>query len=113
MVPAMNATGDGKMDWFFNQWVYGTEVPRYTQDLKVESVGEETRIHGTIRQEGVSKDFRALVPIYVELDKNQTARVAQVPLVGEASLPVDLKVKLPKKARKALINVHGEVLARD
>ena len=113
MVPAMNATGNGKMDWFFNQWVYGTEVPRYTQDLKVESAGEETRIHGTIRQEGVSKDFRALVPIYVELGKNQTARVGLVPLVGEASVPVDLKVKLPKKAVKALINAHGEVLARD
>ena len=113
MVPAMNATGNGKMDWFFNQWVYGIEVPRYTQDLKVESAGEETRIHGTIRQEGVSKDFRALVPIYVELGKNQTARVGLVPLVGEASVPVDLKVKLPKKAVKALINAHGEVLARD
>ncbi|HYX23288.1 MAG TPA: M1 family aminopeptidase, partial [Thermoanaerobaculia bacterium] len=111
MVPAMNATGNGKMDWFFNQWVYGTEVPRYAQDLKVESAGEETRIHGTIRQEGVSKDFRALVPIYVELGKNQTARVGLVPLVGEASVPVDLKVKLPKKAVKALINAHGEVLA--
>jgi hypothetical protein len=113
MVPGMNATGDGKMDWFFNQWVYGVDVPRYTQDLKVESVGEETRIHGTIRQEGVSKDFRALVPIYVEFDKNATARVGMLPLVGEASAPVDVKLKLPKKARKALLNVHGEVLARE
>ncbi len=113
MVPVMNATGNGKMDWFFNQWVYGTDVPRYTQDLKVESAGEETRIHGTLRQEGVSKDFRALVPIYVEVGKNQTVRVGMVPLVGEASVPVDVKVKLPKKALKALINAHGEVLARD
>jgi aminopeptidase N len=29
MVPAMNAAGDGKMDWFFQQWVDGTEIPRY------------------------------------------------------------------------------------
>jgi hypothetical protein len=27
MVPALNAAGDGKMDWFFNQWVYGMDVP--------------------------------------------------------------------------------------
>jgi hypothetical protein len=113
MVPAMNATGDGKMDWFFNQWVYGVEVPRYTQDLKVETVGEETRIHGTIRQEGVSKDFRALVPVYVEFGKNEAARVGMLPLIGEASVPVDFKLKLPRKARRAMINFHGEVLARD
>ena len=113
MVAAMNATGNGKMDWFFNQWVYGAEVPRYVVDLKVDSAGEETRIHGTLRQEGVAKDFRALVPIYVEFGKNETARVGMVPMVGEASVPVDVKLKLPKKARKALLNVHGEVLARD
>jgi hypothetical protein len=113
MMPAMNATGDGKMDWFFNQWVYGVDVPHYTQDLKVDVAGEETHIHGTIRQEGVSKDFRALVPIYVEFGKNETARVGMLPLVGEASVPVDVKLKLPKKARKALLNVHGEVLARE
>jgi peptidase M1-like protein len=113
MIPAMNATGNGKMDWFFNQWVYGTDVPRYVEDLKVDSAGEETRIHGTIRQEGVSKDFRVLVPIYVEFGKNETARVGMVPMVGEASVPVDVKLKLPKKPRKAMLNAHGEVLARE
>ncbi|MFL6196768.1 MAG: M1 family aminopeptidase [Thermoanaerobaculia bacterium] len=113
MVGAMNATGDGRMDWFFKQWVYGTEVPRYVSDLKVEMSGEEAHIHGTVRQEGVGKDFRALVPLYVEFGKNETARVGMLPLVGEASIPVDVKLKLPKKPRKALINAHGEVLARE
>jgi hypothetical protein len=113
MVGAMNATGDGKMDWFFNQWVFGTEMPRYTSDLKAEPAGEETRIHGTIRQEGVTKDFRAVVPIYVEFAKNETARIGMVPMTGEASVPVDVKLKLSKKARKVYLNGHGEVLARD
>jgi hypothetical protein len=113
MVPAMNATGDGKMDWFFNQWVYGTEVPRYATDLKVEMSGEEARIHGTVRQEGVGKDFRALVPLYVEFGKNESARVGMLPLIGEASVPVDVKVKLPKKPRRAFLNAHGEILARE
>jgi hypothetical protein len=113
MVPAMNATGDGRMDWFFNQWVYGTEIPRYAVDLKVDSAGEETRIHGTVRQQGVTKDFRAVVPLYLELDKNEIVRIGLLPIAGEASVPVDVKLKLPKKARRALINAHGEVLARE
>jgi Peptidase family M1 domain len=114
MVPAMNATGDGKMDWFFNQWVYGTEVPRYVADLKVDKgSGDEYHISGSIKQEGVSKDFRALVPIYVEFNKNEDARIGMIPMIGEASVPVDVKLKLPKKPKRALVNAHGEVLARD
>jgi hypothetical protein len=112
MVPAMNATGDGRMDWFFNQWVYGIEVPHYTVDLRVETAGEQTHIHGTVRQAGVAKDFRAVVPLYVELGKNEFLRVGLLPIAGEASVPVDVKLKLPKPARRATINVHGEVLSR-
>jgi peptidase M1-like protein len=113
MVPAMNATGDGKMDWFFNQWVHGTDVPRYVSDLKAEPAGEETRIHGTIRQEGVSKDFRAIVPVWAEFGKNEMVRVGMLPMIGETSMPVDVKLRLPKKARKIVVNAHGEVLARE
>src|SRR5215813_1856821 len=29
MTPEMNVDNSGKMDWFFNQWVYGTQVPAY------------------------------------------------------------------------------------
>src|SRR6202035_2209843 len=61
VVPAMNATGDGKMDWFFQQWVYGTEIPRYTENLKIEKAGGDGyRISGKVTQEGVGKDFRAM-----------------------------------------------------
>jgi hypothetical protein len=114
MTPGMNATGDGKMDWFFNQWVHGTEIPRYKADLKV-AAGEagKYRITGTIAQQEVSKDFRALVPIYVEFSKTESARVGVVPLVGQATVPVDVQIALPKKPKRVLINARGEVLARD
>src|SRR4029078_7781680 len=26
---SMDLQGNGKLDWFFNEWVYGTQVPRY------------------------------------------------------------------------------------
>ncbi len=113
MVPAMNATGDGRMDWFFDQWVYGTEIPRYAADLKVEPQGEGYRVSGRVAQEGVGPRFRALVPLYVELGKGELARVAVLPMVGETARPVDLVVKLPRKPRRALVNARGEVLARD
>lgn len=114
MTPAMNATGDGKMDWFFEQWVHGIDLPRYTTDLKVEPAGEGTyRVTGKVTQEGVGAGFRALVPLYLELGKNEMARVGTLPLVGSTSLAVDVTVQSPKKPRRALVNVRGEVLARD
>ncbi len=29
MTRQMDLDGNGRMDWFFNEWVYGTEMPRY------------------------------------------------------------------------------------
>ncbi|MDQ3711093.1 MAG: hypothetical protein M3388_02605 [Acidobacteriota bacterium] len=29
MTPKMDVDKNKKMDWFFEQWVYGTEVPAY------------------------------------------------------------------------------------
>ncbi|HBL27834.1 MAG TPA: hypothetical protein DD490_13430 [Acidobacteria bacterium] len=115
MVPALNATGDGKMDWFFQEWVHGTDLPRYVADLKVEKGdgADQYRVVGQVKQEGVGPDFRAVVPLQVELGKNEIATIGLVPLVGETSLAIDVKVKLPKKPKKALVNAHGEVLARD
>ena len=113
MVPAMNATGDGKMDWFFQQWVYGTEIPHYAANLDVKPDGDAWHITGTIAQQGVSANFRALLPVYVEFDKGEKARVALLPMIGESTRPVDLRIPLPKKPKRALVNGRGEVLARE
>jgi Peptidase family M1 domain len=113
MVPAMNAGGDGKMNWFFREWVYGTDAPHYVADLHLESAGGDVHIKGKITQEGVADDFRALVPIYLAFDKGQFVRVGLLPMVGRAAMPVDVALKLPKKPRDVLINARSEVLARD
>lgn len=114
MVPTLNATGDGKMDWFFNQWVYGTEVPRYESSLKVEKAGgDEYRIHGQVSQKEVGKDFRTLVPIHIEFGKGEIVALGKVGLTGEATVPIDIKVKLPKAPKRVTLNALGEVLARD
>ncbi|HVR09577.1 MAG TPA: M1 family aminopeptidase [Thermoanaerobaculia bacterium] len=113
MVPAMDAAGDGKMSWFFGQWVYGTEVPHYVSDLHLEAAGDQVRIKGKVTQEGVSEGFRALLPIYLEFDRAQFVRVGLLPMVGKATVPVDVTLKPPKKPRGVLINARSEVLARD
>ena len=114
MVPAMNATRDGRMDWFFGQWVHGTEIPRYRQQLKLSAAGKDTwRIQGTVSQEEVSAEFRALLPLYVEFDKGGLHRVGVLPFVGPATREIDVQVTLPKKPKRALFNARHDVLAKD
>src|SRR5262249_10366637 len=44
MTPEMDLDGTKRMDWFFANWVYGTEVPRYKLDysLTADSDGKST-----------------------------------------------------------------------
>jgi aminopeptidase N len=114
VVPNMNGTGDGKMDWFFHQWVYGTEIPRYREKLEVARAGEgQYRITGTVAQEGVSPDFLALTHMYVDFGKGEVAHLGTLPIAGSTPRTVDVTVKLPKAPKRAFLNGNHEVLYRD
>jgi hypothetical protein len=113
IVPTLNATGDGKLDWFFRQWVDGTEMPKLVHDLKVEKDGDGYRVRGSLHQEGVDDQFRILVPVYVEFVKGEPARIAVIPLLGATPREVDLHVALPQKPKRMALNLHHEVLTRD
>ena len=66
MPPWMDIDKNHKLDWFFNAYVYGTEVPKYTMTSTFEKKGEETTVHFTLTQSGVSSDFKMMVPVYIE-----------------------------------------------
>jgi len=113
MVGNLNATGNGKVDWFFDQWVYGTAIPRYTSTFDVKP-GAEGKFHitGSIVQAEVPDDFRAMVPIYVEFDKGQIFKIAQIPMIGSTTKPLDFEVRLPKKPNKIMLNAMHDVLSK-
>jgi hypothetical protein len=113
MTPAMDAAGDGKMDWFFRQWVDGTEIPRITQKLETTALdGGRYRIRGSVSQEAVSADFRSMAVLYGE-SKGEVARIGVIPLKGSQTVPVDLTVSLPRPPDRVLVNVLHDVLYRD
>jgi len=113
-VPAMNAAGDGKMDWFFKQWVYGTEIPRYKSKLDIAKQGEgQYKLTGSISQEGVSDSFRGLVSIYADFGKGDIARLGGVSLAGNATKPLDVSIRLSKEPKRVLLNAYHDVLWRD
>src|SRR5207247_11047764 len=111
--PSLKITKDGKLDWFFNQWVRGTEIPRYTAKVDVtDAPGGKYKLTGSITQSEVSPNFAAVVPVYLMFDKNSVARLGQVLLVGNASKPVDVELALPKKPKSVVVNAMHDVLSR-
>jgi aminopeptidase N len=111
MTKTMDLTGDGKMDWFFQEWIYGTEVPKYKfdYDLVPEPDGK-VRLKASLTQSGVSDTFRMPVTLYVELD-GRMVRFGTVPIVGNKTLP-NLEAVLPQKSKRVLINANYDVLSQ-
>lgn len=106
MTKEMDLTGNKRMDWFFDQWVYGTEMPSYQFDYQIGSDGALT---GKITQSGVSPKFMMPVPVYVDYGKGWV-RLGVAAIAGNST--VDLgKVPLPKGVKRASICAMHDVLA--
>lgn len=110
MTPGMDLDGNKRMDWFFRQWVYGTQVPRYRLDytLAPEADGK-ILLTGRVTQSEVSPDFKMIVPIYLDFD-GKPVRMGSIGVMGN-STTADFKVKLPERPKRVLINYHYDVLA--
>ena len=103
----MDLDGNGRMDWFFNEWVYGTEMPRYRFEYQLAADG--LSLSGQITQSGVSDKFKMLVPVYVDFGKG-FVRIGAATITGNSS--VELKnVKFPTVANRAAVCALDDVLA--
>jgi Aminopeptidase N len=109
MSPQMDLEKTGRMDWFFNQWVYGTEVPAYRVDYSFGSEGGKPTMTARITQSGVTENFRMMVPIYADFGKGWT-RLGAAALKGNSS--VDLtNVPLPQQPKRITLCALNDVLA--
>jgi hypothetical protein len=101
----MDLDGNGRMDWYFNQWVYGAEVPSYKMEYAING----DTVTGRITQSGVSDDFHMLVPIYVDMGKGWV-RLASARLRGNATLDLG-EIKLPQPPKRLALAANKDVLA--
>ena len=113
MLPTMDLGRDKTMNWFFIQWVYGTEIPRYRLEysLTPESDGK-TLLTGKVTQSDVSDQFRMAVPVYLDFDGGKVMRLGSIPVQGNSTTG-EFKVKLDQKPKRVLINYHHDILATE
>jgi hypothetical protein len=103
----MDLDGNQRLDWFFNEWVYGTEIPSYRFEYQLGADG--ATLTGRITQSGVSPQFKMLVPIYLDFGKG-FARIGSAHITGNSSLDLG-PIKLGEPAKRATICAMDDVLA--
>jgi Peptidase family M1 domain len=112
ITPALNVDGNGKMDWFFNEYVYGTALPTYTfEGFFDKGPNDVIQAHLKLAQSKVDDNFRMLVPIYVELADGRTVFFGRAKISGNSTweqiVPIPGLKDMPKRA---LINQYNDVL---
>jgi aminopeptidase N len=110
MTKLMDLGGNGKLDWFFDEWVYGTQIPRYKFEYELSSAeGGKAKVHMTLTQSDVDDKFAMLVPVFADFGSGMV-RIGQLGIRGNATR--NAEVVLPTKPKKIALNAYREVLER-
>jgi hypothetical protein len=113
MTPDMQRIGGGKMDWFFDEYVYGTALPTYKLDSSFDKNSDGDVVFSMkLTQSDVDEHFRMLVPLYFEFADGHVAEIGRVTMVGNTSQEGKLPLKgLKDIPHRAMLNYYDDVLA--
>lgn len=104
-----NPDPNGKLDWFFAQWVDGIEMPSYKFEYSLTPKGEGCDVKMKLTQSGVSQSFRMPVALYINME-GRTFRAGRITVTGSSSQ--DGNFQLPKMPKELMINYRHDVLAQ-
>jgi aminopeptidase N len=113
MTPEMDLDRNHRMDWFFNEYVYGTALPTYKMDYSFDkNAAGDVVFNFKVTQSNVDDTFKMLVPIYVELADGRTLPLGRARLAGNTAVQQSVPLNGLKDApRRALVNYNDDVLA--
>jgi hypothetical protein len=112
MPPWMDIDKNHKLDWFFDAYVYGTEVPKYTMTSTFEKKGDETTVHFALTQSGVSDDFTMMVPVYVEFADKRVVLLGHATMKGPRTIDQTVNLgRLPNEPKRMIANYNFDLLS--
>ncbi len=110
MTKQMDLQQNGRLDWFFNEWVYGTQVPRYSFKYELQSAGAgKFNVHAELKQSEVDDHFAMFVPVFADFG-NGMVRLGQMGIIGNSTRTVDFI--LDRQPKKVALNSYKEILER-
>ncbi len=108
MIRGMDLDNNHKMDWFFNQYVYGTGIPQYSFHASVEATPDgKTHVKGELTRSGVPDTWKDAIPLYAHMGE-KTIRLGTLGAM-HPSEPID--ITLPGKIDRLSINDYEDLLA--
>lgn len=113
MSAEMDLDGNHRLDWFFNEYVYGTALPTYKMASTFgKDANGDVVFAFKVTQSGVDDKFRMIVPIYLELADGRTVNLGRARLLGNSSVEQQVPIKgLKDVPKRALVNYNDDVLA--
>ena len=107
MTAGMDLEHNHKLNWFFNQYVYGTGIPHYDFHYDVKNANGQWTLTGSLARSGVADTWMDMVPVFVERDGKQV----RLGLINATGPTTPINANLPFNPGKVQINVNEELLA--
>lgn len=114
MTPQMDLEGTHTMDWFFREYVYGTELPNYHFESQITPSGDGLLLHVKATQSGVSSNFVSSAPLYLEFADGKVMRIGSLRFAGNGSVDQNIPLpKLPTPIKRAALNYYYDMLCTE
>jgi hypothetical protein len=111
MKPSMDAAGNNRMDWFFEDWIYGMDLPKYRLEYTVTPAADgKVTFEATLTQSDVSPNFGTRVPLYFDLDGHW---LPSGRITVRGATPARVRVTLPKAPKRVSLDVNHDILASE
>jgi Peptidase family M1 domain len=112
MTPEMDLDRNHRLDWFFDEYVYGTALPNYKLEYSFEDSPDGVQFKLRLAQSGVDQNFKMLVPIYLEMNDGRLMSIGRARLLGNTRLEQTVALKgWKEKPKRAIVNYYDDVLA--
>ena len=101
---------NGRLDWFFDEWVYGTQMPRYHFKYDVQPGDKgNVQVHVEITQSEVDQNFAMFVPVFADFGQGWV-RLGQLALAGNCTRSAIFN--MDRQPKKVALNVYKDILER-
>ncbi len=102
--------GRKSLDWFFDGWVSGIDIPRLELDsVRFVRKGSTTTVTGKVLQKDAAPDLITAVPLYASIPGRQPVFVGRVFVDGEEST---FRFTVSPATKKLLLDPYQTVLTR-
>ena len=108
----MDLMGDHKMDWFFNEYVYGTDYPSYKFEHTITTdANGDAVLNFKLAQSNVPDNFMMAVPVYLDWGNGRFLRLGSARLKGNQVVEQHVPLKgLKERPKRALVAYFDDIL---